>query len=459
MRGEMYVTLLIHRWERARQMATALYQPDQDIRSALNEAESAQLGDTFSRLADRLASGLVPRGPGRFTESHLRLLKDPQVMTILARVLDCGEGDALDLLMDPLPMRRALDEVSLSPARVGLTADLLVSELRTRATEIRRRRGFTENEWGDFLEAKRWIKRSAVLLMRQEAERRDWPADTPPARILAGIIDAAGQPELGPGPDSDEGTRYDALASTLQRQAESHFADAVQAAPSMRSLALLQGTFELYERQAVARGLSQLCGGTRVLATLLQDARTEDKGIDAAPKSDEYLTVKPELPYIKRRTLTSLKPREYVTFSVMCKIRSADVHMPILDVIALPVEDYHYVSEAICRLRGQELSAIGDTLGQRLLNTEVAVSKDFAGRLRATTLKNSALIAQTIVLCGIRQPAKAPIPWQNQLSDSLDYTVTDPDHDTRISNGRVADIVADLNAQYASRGVTPRNLS
>jgi len=68
-------------------------------------------------------------------------------------------------------------------------------------------------------------------------------------------------------------------------------------------------------------------------------------------------------------------------------------------------------------------------------------------------LKHTALIAQTIVLSGIKQPVQAHIPWRNQLSDSLGYTVADPGRDTRISNGRVDDLIADLTARYGRQGV------
>ena len=464
MRGELYVTLLIWRWERARQIATRLYKADNDVRSALSEAPSDQLGNTFSELANSLAAELGPRGPGRFTDWHFRVLKEPPVTKALARVLDCADGDALDMLLDPLPMRRALDEVSPNPMRASATADILASEMRTRAAEIRRRRGFAENEWGDFLEAKRWIKGSAALRLRQEAERRSWPGDAVPPTILAGLIDVTERPEQAPGPDTDEGhpfdvlgiasirRRVDALAVTLYRQAESHFADTVQAAPSVRSLSMLQGWFDLYERQAIAQGLSRLCGGTRVLATLLEGVLTEDKGITGGPESGEYLTVNPGTPFT-RRSLLSPKKREYVTFSVMCKVRGVDVYLPILDVVAMPVEDYRHVSEGIGRLRGRDLSAVGDTLGQRLLNSEVAVSKDFTGRLRAAMLKNSALIAQTIVLSGIKQPVQAIVPWQNQLNGTLDYNVADPDLDTEFNKGCVEDLLAGLRAEYGGQGV------
>ena len=119
----------------------------------------------------------------------------------------------------------------------------------------------------------------------------------------------------------------------------------------------------------------------------------------------------------------------------------------------MPIEDYRHVSEGIGRLRGRDLSAVGDTLGQRLLNTEVAVSKDFPGRLRAAMLKNSAPIAQTIVLSGIRQPIQAIVPWQNQLNGTLDYSVARPDLDTEFNKGRVEDLLAGLKAEYSNQGV------
>jgi len=133
-------------------------------------------------------------------------------------------------MLQPLllhPVTRMMRQMQRKAQRRGgmpLSADLLVSELRSWAAEIRRRRGFTENEWDDCLEAKRWIKRSAALLLRQEAERRDWPGYTPHARILAGLIDQAERPEQGPGPDADEGSRYDALAiASIRRRVDFAF--------------------------------------------------------------------------------------------------------------------------------------------------------------------------------------------------------------------------------------------
>jgi len=470
MRGEIYVTLLIHRWERSRQITERLYRQSKDVRTALHEAASDQLGNTFSELADKLARELGPRPPDPFAERHFQALTSPRVIKTLARVLDCSEGEALDTLLDPLPMRRALDEVSPHIGRANATADLLASEMRSRAEEIRLSRGLAENEWGDFLEAKRWIKRPAMLRLRREGERRNWPSETGPATILAGLIDLTERAQQGPDPYTDEGDPYDSLAigsirqrvdtlvAALRREAESHFADALESAPSIRSLGMLQGWFDLYDKQAVALGLSRLCGGTRILATLLEGARTEDKGLQGAPEPEEYLTTKPEMPYVRRRD-KFLRQHDYVTFSIMCQVHGIGLLLPVLDVVALPVEDYRYVSEGISRLRGRDLSAVGDTLGQRLLNTAVTVSNDLTGRLRAAVLRNSALMAQTIVLSGIRQPIQVTVPWQNELSDELGYTVADPNLDTKIDGGRVDELIAKLTADYSDQGVTLTMLS
>ena len=261
----------------------------------------------------------------------------------LARVLDCADGDALDMLLDSASdAPGAGRSLAQPPARRARPRTSSHPKCAQRAAEIRRRRGFAENEWGDFLEAKRWIKGSAALRLRQEAERRSWPIDAAPRRFWR----ASSTPPNGrsrrraPTPTKAiltvcSGSRRSGgvltlLPSPSTEQAESHFADAVQAAPSVRGLGMLQGWFDLYERQAIARGLSRLCGGTRVLATLLNGARTEDKGITGGPESGEYLTVNPGTPFT-RRSLLSPKKREYVTFSVMCKVRSVGVYLPILE--------------------------------------------------------------------------------------------------------------------------------
>src|SRR5260370_21915996 len=115
--------------------------------------------------------------PGAFTEAQFEELRTSRaVKSTLERVLGCSEEESLDILLDSIPMRRVLDDVSPSnPFRTGATANDLLYEMRAQRDEIRRNWGFNQNEWGEFLESKRWIRENAALRLRQEAERRDWP--------------------------------------------------------------------------------------------------------------------------------------------------------------------------------------------------------------------------------------------------------------------------------------------
>jgi hypothetical protein len=141
-----------------------------------------------------------------------------------------------------------------------------------------------------------------------------------------------------------------------------------------------------------------------------------------------------------------------VTFSVLCQCRERSTPQTILNVIGLPVEDFHRLKRGLLALRGQDLSPAGATLSKRLLNTEVASCRQLDGLLRATVEDHVDLIAQTIVLANRRTPINAVVPWNNHLSDSLRIATDNEDEtkDTLLAKD-IKQIVDDLKNTYGGQ--------
>src|SRR2546430_2617795 len=153
----------------------------------LRRVPRAQAGVGFEALAGRLPAMLESEPPPRLAESHLAKLVKGAVQRELGRVLGCTADDALPMLLDPVPISREIEDVAVQiglarplPAGVEQLLFLLNAEPTRRA--IRRRRGFGENEWGQHLEARRWILPTAMNLLEAEAAHRGWSDVTTPTR-------------------------------------------------------------------------------------------------------------------------------------------------------------------------------------------------------------------------------------------------------------------------------------
>ena len=474
MRGEIYVLSLLRVSELADNVVT------EHLRDSVNSNAVAELTDPerqhlagarYEYLADKITEAFQPPPPPRFTEANFLDLLQPAVQRELARVLGCPPEDALASLLDPIPIMRDLDSIQPSTLPPTLDADVepLLYALLTgpanghAVTRIRQRYQFGENDWGTYLRTRRWLLDSAIDLLHQEATRRGW-GRVEPSRALAGLIAHAGQPtaeRLGP----SEG-HFDALAivvlrrlaaqlaGDLREEAEASISSAIAKAPTMTGLIKLRGWIDLYERNSLARGLLKLCGGTVPLRRVIAHAERSVKQVYATyekPIRNENLTVGNVNEFPRREGLLR-REQWYVTFDVQCLLGDDDEPVTILTITRLPRRDFPQVRGAIERLHGTDLSAVGDTVGDRLLNTGVSAGNDLQSLLRGYIERHCALVAQTIVLAGIQQPLTADdVPWQRSLRDHLRYIPRNPDQDV-VFQKDLAEIIDEVREHYRDTG-------
>lgn len=470
MRGEIYVLSLLRVSELAENVATEhLRGPmvTNNVAAELTDPDRRHLtGPRYEYLALKLAEAFKPAPPPRFTEANFLDLLQPAVRQELGRVLGCPPDDALASLFDPVRIRRELDQVGRRSPRPVADVESLLYELLTggsdkMVTRIRRRYQFNENAWGSHLQRRRWLLDSAVEHLQREAARRGWTR-TEAGRALAGVIARAGRPADDLSLTDDA---YDALAvvylrrlaaglvSDLREEAESNIDRAAAKVSTMTGLVKLRGWVDLYERRHLARGLLKLCGGTLPLHRMILRERCTDKQVYATyekPLQPDRLVVGNINEYSKREGLTGY--REYVTFDIQCRFGDAPDPTTVLTVARLPREEFRRVRAAIERLRGDDLSAQGPTVGERVLNTGVPVTEGLQGLLRGYVERNTALVAQTIVLSGIQQPVTAvSVPWRHSLRDNLGYAPRDGAGDVSFPQD-IRQIVDELTKQYETGG-------
>jgi len=458
----MYVLQLLQLSPEAERRAEQLYDAPRhhgDITYELVHAPDDAVSSTFALLAKELRKVFDPPQLPRFTDADFDRTRRSE--TPLATALGRGH-EVLEILFDPVPMREAIDEIPGDrPVANDVHGLLLLLRLPGMLPAIRRRRGRTEAEWGTILQRERWFRPEGERRLREAAAARGWPPETEPARILAGIVNGA-PTTATTDPDDSFGPlaiaairrRVEALVTTLRAEADRQIREARQIAPGLRSLTLLHGWIDMYEENAIARGLLKLCGGTMTVAELLRDAGvqriTTPSASDADPEPGEYLTIEAGLPYPRR---VGVRKRMCVTFDVTCRCRNLSTPQQILSVVGMPAEGYQHLRRSLLSLRGDDLSPIGDTLAQRLLNTEIASCLRLDGLLRAAIEGNIDLLAQTIVLGGVHRPISAVVPWSNELRDSLNLIPEETQNAKEvIFTDDVRRIVENLHADYSARG-------
>lgn len=475
MRGELYVIQLILLSEAAETHAVSLRPPGTARRASIvEELVSLPLDQAEARFADlavRLPARLESEPPPHLTESHLAKLVKGAVLNQLGRVLGTTMDDALSTLLDPVPISREIEDVA---AQIGLAQPLptdaegllLILNAEPVRRAIRHRRGFGETEWGQHIEARRWILPQAMDLLETEAARRGWNDVTAPTDVLAGIIDhtlkkVAASHQLS-------GDRFDAmgiayvrrrvenLANDMREEAVKHAGKARDTAPRLGVLSLLHGWIECYELQALARALLTLTGGTVPLGSLISRDSVELKAALGAPDPESFFRVE-NLKEFKKRVM--LQRRDFVTCDVQCRLKDQSDFETVLRISDMPIEGpgaFEPIQRAIERLRGMDLSIRGKTIPERLLNTEVAAPAGLAGFLRRWVESHVSLVAQTLVLSGIDQPFQTRVPWDRQLKARLDFVPEQKQADLSFTQNARQRIIDAFIANCVGSGTQPR---
>ncbi|MGW5640842.1 hypothetical protein, partial [Streptomyces sp. NPDC003832] len=405
MENELYVVWMVRVSERAR---TAVGSVLGDLARTDLLRRLAALGQAEERLAELAvriqAEFTPPELPAVFTENHLRMLVDRRVAPALAQTLDCPQATVLGNLLDADQLALALCDSGDSTGTI-LDPELLFLRVLQRLPRLAARHGLDSRAWGPFLEDRRWLTPRALDQLTKLARTRGWPPAARPSQILAAVLETAGEEVRSPGPETEFDAlalielrrRIGLLAEHLREEAMRRAEEAALMEPKLSSVSRLPGWLELYERNAVAIGLRRLLTGADSLSDLLQGTHTEPPAVTAEPRPDEFLRITNEIAFgalWKRR----------VAFDITCLVQGQSDPQVILRCRGLRKDDYTPIRGMIQQLRGRDLVKTGGTLGERLLNTQVAQRKGLRGHLRRVLHRHGPELIQCVVLTGIRQP-------------------------------------------------------
>jgi len=453
MRGELYVTYLIHRSPLARGIANERRDPNQRHDDILDELRDptrlSQAGPKFQTIAERLQATLEPQALRLFTSSDLRALSNMAVWRILGTILGCDPHQALIALLDPVKLQEALEEAQVAPDRPDADSQHLLWHLiDTRTTDrvrvIQHCYAFNDNGWGAFMTARQWILPGAAIRLRAEASRRGWIDGSLPVRltdVLAALVTVALQPpawQIGAMEDYFDSLavvairrRVAHLVNELRREASDLAELAARILPGQPGVVELSGWLDLYERQSVIPGLLRLLGGRIPLVHLLNKGCVEPLPIAGDPDLDAPLAAVAGRRYTRGPVLHR---RQFVNMDVRCPVRGFREPQTFLRIVQLPADAYPTARTAIEQLSVKDLIRLGPSLAESLLATFVTTPDRLTGLLRRAVERHIAAIAQTVALCGINQPIKLTIPWQSDLRTSLPYTRPDGVEDVAFPN-------------------------
>jgi hypothetical protein len=449
MDNELFVVWLIKSSDRARAAVGQALGDFAETDLLRRVAATGGAEERLAELAARIRAEFTPAQlPAVFTEHHLRMLVQRTTAPVLATVLGCSPHDVFDNLLDSHQLARTLRDSGHTQVQ-ALDAELLLLEIFPRLARIAARFGLDSRDWGGFIERRGWLTLEAVRRLTAYGESREWPRDAQPTQILAGILEGVGNRS-----DLGLSARFDGLAlielrrraghisEQLRAEATRHAEEAAQLAPDLTAVSRLPAWLELYERQSIASGLLRLFTGAMSLADLLQGTHSKPPLVTGQPVAGERLQVTNESTFgVWRRR---------VAFDVSCRLEGDGEPQVILSCRGLPKDAYGPVRDRIVQVRGRDLALVGDTVGERLLNTHVARPQGFSGWLRRALQVRHVEVIQCFLLTGARQPILVPSPWHEYLARRLPYQ-TPSSQDTRFPS--VDQVNQELRASAAGRRI------
>lgn len=423
MENELYVVALIQSSERAREaVAEAMGNlAMRDVLARLTQLGKAEAEEVLAELAMRIQAKFAPPAlPSAFTEAQLRQLVDPRTFPVLAMVLGCAEADVLATLLDSHRLARTLGAAGHTAAGID-DSELLLLTILNRLPQLRVDFGLESADWNWFIEEEGWLTPTAVDRLTEVARQRRWPEGIGPARILAGVLTSGRGRERV----RDDAGQFDALAlgelrrrvamiaEQLRTTAAEYAEQAAALAPDLASIAQLPACIDLYERSSVALGLNRLFTRPVTLGEQLSGLHDEPPPVTGRPEAEQYLLVTEETTYGLGEKLLAC--------SVACAIEGNSQPTIILKCRDIELGAYLEFRNGISQLRGADLSPLGETVGDRLLNTPLPWWPSLADRLRAALRSHVPEVTQCIVLTGQRQPIVVPPPWHEHLTAALPF--------------------------------------
>jgi hypothetical protein len=440
MKGEMYVVHMSEMSRKARAVIGEFLGEVDKTRQALELKKIERLQQltqrlqcpaslVFERLADHVSSIFQDTSMPIFTRDHLKLLRIAKSLESLAKALACPPKDALIHLFDPAVIAitlRGIDPNSSNQWVMDENTFVFALQSSTVIGSLEMMHGAGFNDWGRIIQDEEWLRPEAIDSLKAYAARLHLPANDA-TRILAAVL----TPQRGLGGNAtEEGQRFGALAmvwlhqrimhtvSLLQDESIRLAEEAASYLPTHSAVTNLVPWLEMYERGAVARALPHFIARRKPLGSFLTTKQYSDKLASGQPIPNQTLIV------TNQATHTAFVTRKVRgSFTVECHVQGEEAPRTVLDCMAIPVSTYQHLIREVGKLEGSELSPVGKTIGERLLNTRILVPDPFLALITGGIRALGPAFVQCMVLSGASGCIEMNAPWRADLSDELPYAV------------------------------------
>lgn len=475
MYGEMYIVQLITCAERARAAASKILGvaskerqlerlKEPDILERLAEALDCSREHAFHEFARRMRDELMGNRLSPFTLAHLTFLDQPQAQTPLENLLACEFGEGLQSLFDPLRMKRTLQKVNTAEAASARLDSRSLLGLILRPEQLSRFEQHYDvsfNSWGDFLQEEKWLKAEAARRLKDQVQTGE--EEGSPLSLLATFLDtlqAGEQNERAFGKLALVYLRQRLLwvVASLREQAVHHAQKASALDPTQPAYGHLPAWIEIYERGAVLRAMPYLTPERKPLSLFLPSANCEkgEQRVESKIDPRTHFIVAAKRTYEKRvLSPDPLKMRFFARtmvgdFEVRGLLQGEEEACLLLKCHGLPLDIYEHLTAVIEQLTGADLSSVGATLPEQLLNTPVLVPDRFIRFLSLAVKSLGPTFAQALVLCRTPLPIELDLPGQDELSNQLPYTSLPDKQDTVFPLG-ANDLKEEILSVYAQK--------
>jgi hypothetical protein len=442
--------------------------------------------EVFLELAKTIKEGFGVR-PSIFTREHLHLMKsDISVRMYLASLLT-GDGSEIpqdkvfEYLFNPKFMLDTLKKATgTRPGTPVSTAELMLDVVLSTPSNADAIEAmyFMNKDWGFIIQKEKWMLDSAISTLSEKLECENSAMEVLKALVpflnerlllreslLNYVPDQGDTQGLSHGFRNHDSQNFDILALTflrqrilwiishLREQASKNALEAAQHAPANRAIARLHPWLELYERGAIASALEDLLVSKMPVSTWLP--RYELSHPTGELEADKPLVIKEISKFSRRVIWHGFFPKfiKVITFDILCHLRNYTDPQAVLRCRSVPIEDYNHLRREITQLTAASLSPIGESIGERILNTPVPIPNRVLNLIRAGIKQLGPAFVQCLVLCGVPLPTQIDVPWRKELNDRLPYTIPFSQDDVEFTCD-VQGIVTTLREEYRKKGTS-----
>lgn len=471
MKSEIFVVNIFNISEKAR-LAVGKYlglaNPD-EVRKTLRSARRLEQAlrnrqvpfeNTFEALDRAIIEEFNRQRVHQLTRRHVEELLNVDVQVHLGEALGCHSRDVLNTLLSVPHLQNTFEAFYSSGRTAPTDIAQLLTDILDRAQEIELSLDTSPNNWEKVFRLEHWLLSDAEQMLADLGERQ---GIQDPYEGLAALIDEYEVEMSAPAQlaKQSQGDNLDYLgvlevrrrSAFLISRLEDRAKELLQRASAIQvdspQTQLLSTILPLYELGQIAKGLRNYLDFPFTLDNILTKESIVQYQVD-----EDKVTQGRALEFVEV-SIYKVRELEFGSFEVRCFLSNRRNPQPLLQAQDVPIRAFHQLKKDISRLSPSELSPVGASLAERLLNTSFPIMDPDIMLLAEAVDQLGNRFIQAAAL-SLDQPVDIkPTTLSQSLNNRLPYqdlpAALDPSYDASVEQ-----IITHIDQEYSQAGIKPR---